>query len=72
MAIHVRPKAHLKNVHKKPVELESDISLKDFKIWRRKFSDYLDITGLNEASRLTLVATLQGFLSSYMSDKLRI
>ena len=72
VAINVRPKAHLKNVHKKPVEMESDISLKDFEIWKRKFSDYLVLTGLNEAPRLTQVATLRGFLSSDMYDKLRI
>ena len=71
-AINARPKVHLKNVHKKPVELESDISLKDFETWRRKFSDYLVLTGLNEASKLTQVATLRGFLSSDMYDKLRI
>ena len=70
MAINVRPKAHLKNVHKKPVEMESDISLKDFEIWRRKFSDYLVLTGLNEAPRQTQVATLREFLSSGMYDKL--
>ena len=39
MATNVRPKAHLKNVHKKPAEMESDISLKDFEIWIRNFSD---------------------------------
>ena len=72
MAINVRPKAHLKNVHKKPVELESDISLKDFETWRRKFTDYLVLTGLSEASKSTQVATLRGFLSSDMYDKLRI
>ena len=72
MAINVSPKVHLKNIHKKPVELESDISLKDFEIWRRKFSDYVVLTGLNEASRLTQVATLRGFLSSDMWDKLRM
>ena len=32
LAINVRPKAHLKNVHKKPVEMESDRSPKDFDI----------------------------------------
>ena len=30
-----RPKAHLKNVHKKPIKMQSDISLKDFEIWKR-------------------------------------
>ena len=30
MAINVRPKANLKNVHTKTIEMESDISLKDF------------------------------------------
>ena len=50
-AINVRPKVHLKNVHKKAVILESDISLKDFETWRRKISDYLVLTGLNEASK---------------------
>ena len=54
------------------MELESDISLKDFETWRRKFSDYLALTGLSEASKLTQVATLRGFLSSDMYDKLRI
>ena len=29
-AINVRPKAHPKNVHEKPIEMQSDISLKDF------------------------------------------
>ena len=52
-AINVRPKAHVNNVHKKPVEMESDISLKDFEIWKRKFSDYLVLTGLNDAPRQT-------------------
>jgi len=35
-ATNVRPKNHLKNVHKKPIEMQSDISLKDFEIWKRK------------------------------------
>ena len=52
--------------------MESDISLKDFETWKRKFSDYLVLTGLNEAQRETQVATLRGFLSSDMYDKLRI
>ena len=72
MATNVRPNVHLKNRHKKPVELESDISLKDFEIWKRKFSDYLVLTGLNDAPRQTQVAALRGFLSSDMYDKLRI
>ena len=67
-----RPKNHLKNVHKKPIEMQSDISLKDFEIWKRKFKDYLVLTGLNDAPRETQVATLRGFLSSDMYDKLRI
>lgn len=71
-AINVRTKSHVNNVHKKPVEMESDISLKDFEILKRKFSDYLVLTGLNEAQRGTQVATLRGFLSSDMYDKLRI
>ena len=33
-AVNVRPKARLKNVHKKPIEMQSDISLKDFEIWK--------------------------------------
>ena len=71
-AINVRPKAYVMNVLKKPVEIESDISLKNFEIWKRKFSDYQVLTGLNEAPRQTQVATLRGFLSSDMYDKLRI
>ena len=45
---------------------------KDFEIWKRKFKDYLVLTGLNDAPRETQVATLRGFLSSDMYDKLRI
>ena len=71
-ATNARPKAHLKNVHKKPIEMQSDISLKDFEIWKRKFADYLVLTGLNDAPRQTQIATLRGFLSSDMYDKLRI
>ena len=62
----------MKNVHKKPIEMQSDISLKDFEIWKRKFKDYLVLTGLNDAPRETQIATLRGFLSSDMYDKLRI
>ena len=50
-ATNVRPKNHLKNVHKKPIEMQSDISLKDFEIWKRKFKDYLALTGLKDAPR---------------------
>ena len=60
-ATNARPKAHLKNVHKKPIEMQSDISLKDFEIWKRKFADYLILTGLNDAPRQTQIATLRGF-----------
>ena len=41
-------------------------------IWKRKFSGYLVLTGLNDAPRQTQVATLRGFLSCDMYDKLRI
>ena len=71
-ATNARPKAHLKNAHKKPIEMQSDIIPKDFEIWKRKFKDYLVLTGLNDAPRETQVATLSGFLSSDMYDKLRI
>ena len=71
-ATNVRTRNHLKNVHKKPTEMESDISLKDFETWKRKFKDYLVLTGLNDAPKETQVATLRGFLSSDMYDKLRI
>ena len=40
-ATNARTRPHLKNVHKKPIEMQSDISLKEFEIWKRKFSDYL-------------------------------
>ena len=52
--------------------MQSDISLKDFEICKRKFKDYLVLTGLNDAPKVTQVATLRGFLSSDMYDKLRI
>ena len=44
IATHVRPNAHPKNIHKKPPEMDGDISLKDFEIWKRKFLDYLVIS----------------------------
>ena len=34
MATNAPSKAHMKNVHKKPIKMQSDISLKDFKIWK--------------------------------------
>ena len=32
-AVNITPNAHVKNVHKKPVDMESDTSLQDFEIW---------------------------------------
>ena len=52
--------------------MDTDISLKDFEIWKRKFSDYLVLSGIKEASRQTQVAILRGFLTADMYSKLRI
>lgn len=49
--INIRSKSHLKNVHKKPIEMESDLSLRDFEIRKLKFPDFLVLTGVNEALR---------------------
>ena len=68
MAINDSPKAHLKHVHKKPIEIESDISLGDFEIWEQKFSDYIVLTGLNKAPSQTKAAILQGLLLSDIYD----
>ena len=50
MATNARPKAHVKNVRKKTVEMESEINLKDFEMWKLKFSDYLASKGLNDTN----------------------
>ena len=70
MATNAPSKAHMKNVHKKPIKMQSDISLKDFKIWKRKFSDYLIKMGLNDAPRQTSIATFRAFLSSDIYNKI--
>ena len=59
ISINVRANAHLKYIHKKLTEMEAIISLKDFEIWKRKFSDYLVLAGLSYAPRQTEVANFE-------------
>ena len=58
-----------KSMMKKPPELEGDVSLKDFEVWKRKFMDYVVLSEMDKCDHDVQVATLRGFLSTEMYNK---